>query len=63
MAIFGNFKGTTTSEFKIGKSTGSKISTGTAPSSGQSTGDIFIDASNTTLKVFTILRCLLRSKT
>ena len=53
MAIFGNFKGTTTSEFKIGKSTGSKISTGTAPSSGQSTGDIFIDASNTTLKVYT----------
>ena len=53
MAIFGNFKGTTTSEFKIGRSTGSKISTGTAPSSGQSTGDIFIDASNTTLKVYT----------
>jgi len=53
MAIFGNFKGTTTSEFKIGKSTGSKISTGTAPSSGQSTGDIFIDAANTTLQVYT----------
>lgn len=53
MAIFGNFKGTTTSEFKIGKnSSGSKISTGTRPSADLSTGDIFIDAANATLDVY-----------
>jgi len=53
MAIFGNFKGTTQSEFQIGKnSDGSKISTGTQPSSGISTGDIYIDSSNSTLQVY-----------
>jgi hypothetical protein len=52
MAIFGNFKGTTTSEFKIGKSSGSKISTGTQPSSDLSTGDLWIDANNSTLKIY-----------
>ena len=53
MAIFGNFKGTTQSEFQIGKNaTGSKISTGTQPSSDISTGDIFIDSSNSTLQVY-----------
>jgi len=53
MAIFGNFKGTTQSEFSIGKSsTGSKISSGTQPSSDISTGDIFIDSSNSTLQVY-----------
>lgn len=53
MAIFGNFKGTTVSEFKIGKSSGNKISTGTIPSSGMVAGDIFIDSSNTQLQMYT----------
>ena len=52
MAIFGNFKGTTQSEFKIGKSTGNKLSTGTEPSSDQSAGDLFLDSSNSTVKVY-----------
>ena len=53
MAIFGNFKGTTQSEFAIGKtSEGSKISTGTLPDSGISNGDIYIDSSNSTLQVY-----------
>ena len=53
MAIFGNFKGTTQSEFQIGKtSEGSKISTGTLPDSGISNGDIYIDSSNSTLQVY-----------
>ena len=46
MAIFGNFKGTTQSDFKIGKSTGNKLSTGTEPSSDQSAGYLFLDSSN-----------------
>jgi hypothetical protein len=53
MAIFGNFKGTTTSEFKIGKSTGNKISTGTIPSSGMVAGDLFIDSTSTQLQMYT----------
>ena len=53
MAIFGNFKGTTQSDFTIGKNdTGSKISTGTQPSSDISTGDLYIDSSNSTLQVY-----------
>ena len=53
MAIFGNFKGTTQSEFQIGKtSEGSKISTGTQPSSDVSIGDIYVDSSNSTLQVY-----------
>ena len=53
MAIFGNFKGTTQSEFQIGKnSDGSKISSGTRPDSDISNGDIFIDSSNSTLQVY-----------
>jgi len=53
MAIFGNFKGTTQSEFQIGKSSeGSKISTGSRPSSGISTGDLYVDSSNSTLQVY-----------
>lgn len=53
MAIFGNFKGTTVSEFKIGKSSGNKISTGTIPSSGMVAGDLFIDSSNTQIQMYT----------
>ncbi len=53
MAIFGNFKGTTQSEFQIGKTdSGTKISTGTQPSSDISNGDIYIDSSNSTLQVY-----------
>jgi len=53
MAIFGNFKGTTQTEFKIGKSSsGSKISTGTQPSSDLSNGDLYLDSSNSTLQVY-----------
>ena len=53
MAIFGNFKGTTQSEFQIGKQTdGTKISTGTIPSSDISAGDIFLDSSNSTIQVY-----------
>lgn len=53
MAIFGNFKGTTTSEFKIGKKeSGSKISTGTRPASDLSNGDIYFDSANATLDIY-----------
>ena len=52
MAIFGNFKGTTQSDFKSGKSTGNKLSTGTQPSSDLSAGDLFLDSSNSTVKVY-----------
>ena len=53
MAIFGNFKGTTTSEFKIGKKdSGSKISTGTRPSADISNGDLFFDSANATLDIY-----------
>lgn len=53
MAIFGNFKGTTTSEFKIGKRAGNKIYAGNFPNQGNAeSGDIYIDASNTTLQVY-----------
>lgn len=54
MAIFGNFKGTTQSEFQIGKNdTGSKISSGSsAPSSDLRNGDLYIDAPNTSIKVY-----------
>tara|TARA_A100001011_G_scaffold386331_2_gene461949 strand:+ start:11812 stop:12759 length:948 start_codon:yes stop_codon:yes gene_type:complete len=52
MAIFGNFKGTTQSEFKIGKGDGAKISTGTQPSASISAGDLYIDSSNSTIQVY-----------
>jgi hypothetical protein len=53
MAIFGNFKGTTTSEFKIGKKeSGSKISTGTRPATDLSNGDIYFDSANATLDIY-----------
>ncbi|MDA8915695.1 hypothetical protein N9I01_00550, partial [bacterium] len=53
MAIFGNFKGTTTSEFKIGKKeSGSKISTGTRPSTDLSNGDLYFDSANATLDIY-----------
>lgn len=53
MAIFGNFKGTTQSEFQIGKSTnGIKISSGTQPSSNISTGDLWLNSANATIEVY-----------
>lgn len=52
MAIFGNFKGTTKSEFQIGKNSGSKISAGVQPSSDLSEGDLYIDSSNATIQVY-----------
>jgi len=53
MAIFGNFKGTTQSEFQIGKSTnGTKISSGTQPSSNLSTGDLWLNSANSTIEVY-----------
>lgn len=54
MAIFGNFKGTTQSEFKIGKNTGNKISTGVLPDANVSLpGDLYIDSGNVGLKIYT----------
>jgi len=53
MAIFGNFKGTTTSEFKIGKGTGNKIITGEiSNASSVDAGDIFIDSGNSTIQIY-----------
>lgn len=51
MAITGNFKGTSQSEFKIGKSTGNKIITGIQPEVGTA-GDLFIDSSNASINVY-----------
>ena len=53
MAIFGNFKGTTQSGFKIGKADGgNKISTGNRPSTELVAGDLFIDSSNPSIQVY-----------
>lgn len=52
MAIFGNFKGTTQSDFKIGKSDGNKISTGARPSTNLVAGDLYLDSSNTSIQVY-----------
>jgi len=51
MAIFGNFKGTTKSEFQIGKN-GNRISTGSEPTADISNGDLFIDNANAELKIY-----------
>jgi hypothetical protein len=53
MAIFGNFKGTTQSGFKIGKADGgNKISTGIRPSTELVAGDLYLDSSNTSIQVY-----------
>lgn len=52
MAIFGNFKGTTKSDFKIGKTGTTIYSADTEPSSNISAGDIYFDAANATVKVY-----------
>lgn len=51
MAIFGNFKGTTKTDFQIGKS-GAKLSSSTKPSEDLSTGDIYFNTSNATIEVY-----------
>ena len=51
MAIFGNFKGTTKSEFQIGKN-GNRISTGSQPTTDISNGDLFIDNANAQLQIY-----------
>jgi len=53
MAIYGNFKGTTTSEFRIGKRTGNKIITGEISTQSQyDAGDIFVDSGNSSIQIF-----------
>lgn len=51
MAIYGNFKGTTQSAFQIGKTGGSIHSSLSQPVS-PSTGDLWIDTSNTAVRVY-----------
>jgi hypothetical protein len=52
MAVFGNFKGTTQSDFKIGK-TGAKIHGGNSePSANLVAGDIWLDISNSSISVY-----------
>jgi len=51
MAIFGNFKGTTQPDFKVGK-TGARIhGNPSEPASGDA-GDVWLDSSNTTIQVY-----------
>lgn len=52
MAIFGNFKGTTQSEFTIGKRAGNKISAGERPSVAKK-GDLYLDSDNNSLQIYT----------
>jgi hypothetical protein len=52
MAIFGNFKGTTQPEFKVGK-TGAVIHGNTTPPASPTAGDIWLDKNNATIRVFT----------
>lgn len=51
MAIFGNFKGTTKTEFQIGKS-GTRLSTGEQPSANNTAGDIHFNSANATIEVY-----------
>lgn len=51
MAIFGNFKGTTQADFKIGK-TGARVhGNSSQPASGAENGDIWLDKANSTIRV------------
>lgn len=52
MAIIGNFKGTTQSEFRIGKGTGNAIRTGDPTAGSPDIGDVLIDSANLSLQVF-----------
>ncbi len=51
MAIFGNFKGTTQPDFKVGKQ-GARIHGNVSVPASADTGDIWIDKSNSTLQVY-----------
>jgi hypothetical protein len=51
MAIFGNFKGTTQSDFKISK-TGARIYGGVHPSGNIDQGDLWLDKSNLTIQFY-----------
>lgn len=51
MAIYGNFKGTTQSAFQIGK-TGGSIHSSTSQPVSPSAGDLWIDSSNTAVRVY-----------
>ena len=51
MAIYGNFKGTTQTSFKIGKS-GSAIHSDDNQPTSASQGDVWMDSANTALKIY-----------
>jgi hypothetical protein len=51
MAIFGNFKGTTQPDFKVGK-TGARIHGNSAKPASADPGDIWIDSANTTINLY-----------
>lgn len=51
MAIFGNFKGTTQPDFKVGK-TGARIHGNSSLPASADAGDIWVDKSNLTLQVY-----------
>lgn len=51
MAIFGNFKGTTQPDFKVGK-TGARIHGNLSLPASADAGDIWLDKSNSTLQVY-----------
>lgn len=51
MAIFGNFKGTTQADFKIGK-TGARIHGNSAQPASADNGDIWVDKTNSTIQIY-----------
>ena len=51
MAIYGNFKGTTQTSFKVGKS-GSAIHSDDNQPTSASQGDVWMDSANTSLKIY-----------
>jgi hypothetical protein len=51
MAIFGNFKGTTQPDFRVGK-TGARIHGNSSLPASADVGDIWVDKSNSTLQVY-----------
>ena len=52
MAVFGNFKGTTHSSFKISKGGAKIYASPGEPTVDITTGDLWIDASDTELKIY-----------
>lgn len=51
MAIFGNFKGTTQPDFKVGK-TGARIHGNSSIPVAADAGDIWVDSNNTTIQIY-----------